>query len=203
MFVLVSILNQGAIHPGLNKALEVMRDDPRHLVDIEYPADQPVCNNRNSIVKRMLGGDYDYLIMIDGNDTVPMFNPLELVELGLDVVGGACPQWRDGDIYWIALDKVKGGYKPIVPERRVGLQQVDAIGTGCICIKREVLKRVKAPFMRKWSEDGIATLGGDFYFCEKVKAAGLEVWVDWSKICDHIKKVGLLSVLNLLGDKIE
>ncbi len=128
-----------------------------------------------------------------------MFNPLNLVPLDKDIVGAAYPQWREGDIYWIALDKVIDGYKPIPPNRRIGLQPVDAVGTGCICIKRIVLEHVKAPFERKWSEKGIQLLGQDFYFCEKSKRAGFEVWVDWEKICDHMKTISLVSVLKLLG----
>lgn len=197
--VLVAILNQGKLNSDISDIVTVIRTDPRFMVTVEYPSERPVDNNRNLIVKQMLESENDFLIMIDGNDTIPMFNPLNLVVLDKDVVGAAYPQWREENIYWVALDKVSNGYKPIPPDRRVGLQQVDAVGTGCICIKRIVLEHVKAPFERKWSEDGVQLLGQDFYFCEKVKLAGFEVWVDWEKMCDHMKTVSLVSVLKLLG----
>lgn len=197
--VLVSFLNQGDIYPTITSIMAIIRSDPRFDVTIEYPTEQPVDNNRNLIARRVIEGGYDFIVMIDGNDTIPQFNPLDLIELDKDIVGAAYPQWREGDIYWVAVDKVPNGYKPIPPERREGLQEIDAIGTGCICIKRKVLEHIKAPFERKWSEQGIQLLGQDFYFCEKAKLAGFEVWVDWTKVCDHLKTVSLLSILNLLG----
>jgi len=197
----VSILNQGDLTPDISMICAVMRIDQRFNISIDFPSERPVDNNRNLIVKKALKNKYDFLIMIDGNDTVPHFNPLDLVELDKDIVGGAYPQWREGDIYWLAVDKVKDGYMPIPPNRRGGVVEVDAIGTGCICIKRRVLEHIKAPFERKWSEDGIQLIGQDFYFCEKAKRAGFEVWVDWNKVCDHFKEIGLLSILNLLGEK--
>ena len=177
----------------------MIRSNPRFDVAIEYPAARPISHNRSLIVKRMLERDYDYLIMIDGSDVIPQFNPLDLIELNKDVVGAPVPQWHKTDIYWVAVDKTKEGYLPIPPERRVGLQLVDAIGTGCICIRRNVLEHIKAPFENKWSEDGTMITTEDFYFCEKAKQAGFEIWIDWTKVCDHIKEVSLLSVLNLLG----
>lgn len=199
MNVLFSILNQNDLHPHILHTFDVARKNTKHNVRFETPAERPTSNNRNMIVKRMLDGNYDFLIMLDGNDTVPMFDLMEMVDLNLDVVGAAYPQWKENDIFWVACDKTDDGYKPIPPDRRKGILEVDAVGTGCICIKREVLEDVPAPFERKWSPEGIQLLGQDFYFCEKAKAEGYKVWVDWTRVCDHIKEVSLVSVLNLLG----
>ena len=136
--------------------------------------------------------------MID-SDVVPHRSPLDLIELDKDIIAYPCPQWNERDLYWVVMDKDGGGYKPIPPERRHGLQRVDAIGTGCIMIKRNVLEQVRAPFSNKQAEDGTLDLGEDFYFCQKAAAAGFEVWCDWRAPCSHFKTLNLIDVLGLLG----
>ena len=196
--VYIAVLNQGSIRPELANLLIHTTHDPRYQVKITYPGDRPIANNRNKIVLKFLDGDWDYLLMLD-DDTVPHRNPLDLIEHDKDIIGYPYPQWNERDIYWLAMDQDGDGYKPIPPERRHGLQQVDALGTGCILIKRNVLEAVRAPFMRKWSEDGIAELGLDFYFCQKARDAGFEVWCDWRAPCSHFKNLDLIEVLGLLG----
>lgn len=196
--VYIAVLNQGSIRPELANLLIHTTHDPRYQVKITYPGDRPIANNRNKIVLKFLEGDWDYLLMLD-DDTVPHRSPLDLIDADKDIIGYPYPQWNEGDIYWLAMDQDGDGYKPIPPERRHGLQQVDAIGTGCILIKRKVLEEVRAPFMRKWSEDGIAELGLDFYFCQKAKDAGFEVWCDWRAPCSHFKTLDLIEVLGLLN----
>lgn len=197
--VYIAILNQGAIRPELANLLINSTHDPRYQIKITYPGDRPIANNRNKIVLKFLEGDWDYLLMLD-DDTVPHRSPLDLITLDKDIIGYPYPQWNEGDIYWLAMDQDGDGYKPIPPDRRHGLQQVDALGTGCILIARNVLEAIRAPFMRKWDEDGIAELGLDFYFCQKAKEAGFEVWCDWRAPCSHFKTLNLIDVLGLLAD---
>ena len=196
--VYIAVLNQGSIRHELVNLLIHTTHDPGYQVKITYPGDRPIANNRNKIVLKFLEGDWDYLLMID-DDTVPHNNPLDLISHDKDIIGYPYPQWNERDIYWLAMDQDGDGYKSILPDRRHGLQPVDALGTGCILIKRKVLEAVKAPFMRKWSEDGIAELGLDFYFCQKAKDAGFEVWCDWRAPCSHFKTLDLIEVLRLLG----
>lgn len=192
--VYIAVLNQGTVNTALSNLLIHITHDPRHHITITYPSERPIANNRNKIVLSFLEGDWDYLLMLD-DDTVPHRSPIDLIDTGKDIIGYPYPQWNSGDIYWVVMDRDGDGYKPMPPERRYGVQQVDAIGTGCILIKREVLETVKAPFMRKWSEEGIAELGLDFYFCQKAIDAGFEVWCDWGAPCSHFKTIDLIEVL--------
>lgn len=196
--VYLTILNQGNIRPELANLLIHITHDPRYQVKITYPSARPITNNRNRIAKQFLEGDWDYLLMID-SDIVPHSNPLDLIAHDKDITGCPCPQWNERDLYWVVMDKDGTGYKPIPPERRHGLRQVDAIGTGCILIRRNVLEAVRAPFNDKQAEDGTLDLGEDFYFCEKATEAGFEVWCDWRAPCSHFKTLDLIEVLGLLG----
>ena len=115
--VWVSILNQGRIRPELSNVLLRMRDDGRYVLHIEYPNARPEMSNRNQLVDRYLENGFELLLMIDA-DVVPRSNPLDLVGLDKDIINFAAPQWREGDLYWVAMDKVEGGWKPLPPERR-------------------------------------------------------------------------------------
>jgi len=156
---------------------------------------RPSENARNFSVKKMLDEGYDYLLTID-HDTVPLKNPIDLIELGLDVVGFAVPQWNQSDpnypIYFVGMDRVETGYNE--HKEKEGLQEVDGVGSACLLMSRKVLEAVKEPFVRKW-EDGFAVTGLDFYFCEKAKEQGFKVYCHYGYVADHFKELSLLNVL--------
>jgi len=195
--VLIAILNQGEIRPELANLLLYMSHYPRHQIKIYYPNSRPISNNRNEIAKKFLKESWDYLLMID-SDVVPSRNPLELVDYDKDVIACPVPQWHTNDIYWVIMDKVENGYRQVPVKKREGLQEVDAVGTGCILIAQRVLQSIKAPFLRKWSKEGLQELGADFYFCEKVKEQNFKSWVHWDYPCSHFKTIDLIEVLKLL-----
>ena len=198
MKIYIAILNQGWIRPELSNVILQMFHQPEHELHIEYPNDRPIPNNRNKIVERFLESKFDYLLMID-SDVVPRRNPLDLVALDKDVISMPCPQWREGDLYWVVMDKDGEKFKPQPPKKRSGLKKVDAVGTGCILIARRVLEKFPVPFQDVY-EDGSFKLGEDFNFCKKIRN-DFEIWANWDYNCDHWKTVSLIDVLKLLTEK--
>ena len=171
--------------------------DSGYDVKLSFESLQPTSHNRNSIVRKFLANNYDYLLMID-SDIIPKRNPLELIKYDKDIIACPCPQWRDGDIYWVVMDRVEGGYKQVLAERRSGLCRVDAVGTGCILLSKKVLKDIASPFSREWDENGLQILGQDFSFSKKAIEAGYNVWAHWDYPCSHFKRIDLIDVLGLL-----
>lgn len=194
--VLVAILHQGWVRPEFCNVTAAMKVDTRADVDVLYAESKPSENNRNGAAKMALDRGYDFLITID-HDNPPIKNPIDLVMMKLDVVGFAVPQWNMSDpkfpIYFVGMDRVPNGYNE--HKERKGLQEVDAVGSGCLVLSRKVLEAVKEPFVRKW-KDGIAVTGLDFYFCEKAKEQGFKIYCHYDYICSHFKEVNLLDVLN-------
>jgi hypothetical protein len=197
--VLVAIIHQGYIKTELASLISTIKGDTRANVDVIYSNQKPSENNRNSTCQIALAKGYDYFITID-HDIVPLKNPIDLVFLKLDVVGFACPQYNMSDpkfpIYLVGMDRVADGYKE--HKNKNGLQEVDAVGSGCLCLSKKVLEAIKAPFVRKWNDDGIATTGLDFYFCEKAIEKNFKVYCHYDYLADHFKEVSLLSMLNIL-----
>jgi hypothetical protein len=159
----------------------------------------PICSNRNSIVKRFLKTDCDFLMMQD-DDIIPLHNPAELVHADRDIIG--CPakvRQEGGQLNWVAYVKdVTGqGYVPIDMLKcpsDADLVPVDVVGTGLICVRRNVIEAIPAPFLDTFDADGIRQLGTDFAFCERAREKGFEIFTTPYRVCEHVKQMGLLDI---------
>lgn len=61
----------------------------------------------------------------------------------------------------------------------LGLQEVGWVGFGMILIKLDAIKNIPAPlFETRWMEERKDFVGEDFYFCGKVRAHGVKIYVD-------------------------
>jgi hypothetical protein len=164
----------------------------------------PTDSNRNHIARDFLKGGYDYLAMFD-DDTFPHRNPFDLLEFNKDVIGGVYPGWGEKGlrfhIYKESDKKLKGipGLGQIPVKERQGLQKVDAIGTGCIFIKRRVLEGMKTPFSYTYDDDGVLNMSDDIAFCHRCKDAGFEVWGHWDYLASHFKTVDLFHVIGMVA----
>jgi len=206
--VMVNILHLGSVTTGLETTMVkwMKQYQDRYDFQLFFPTGRPIPNNRNRIVKRFLEGDWDFLCMFD-DDNFPLKNPFSMLDRDKDVVAGCYPGADDRGVHFhvydLDLDKQpKNVFKFVPPERREGLQKVDAIATGCMFIKRWVLQKMRdekmIPFEDIFDEDGILVNNEDMAFCMKCRKLGIEVYADWGVICDHIKEISLLDVLRLI-----
>lgn len=203
--VYVTIPNgNGWIHKRAHFAICGLLMDGRYKVRHDAPTHSPYVENLHRCVKDFLKGGEDFWLTMD-DDNPPQRNPLDLVELDCDVLGFPTPVWanmKEGDrpYYLNAVDRVGEGYKPHEPP--TGLQEVDAVGSGCMLIARRVLVELsrKQPFARQWNpEDGTVELGGDFSFCQKAKVAGFRIWAHFDYLCDHFNELSLLEMIHAMN----
>lgn len=198
--VYVTVPNgDGTLHKLVHVAVCRMLSDTRYAVRHDCPTHTPYINNLHHCMHDFLDNGDDYWLSID-NDNPPLRNPLDLVEYDCDVVGFPTPVWHNsvrGDRPWYfnAVDRKQDGYKPHEPCE--GLQEVDAIGSGCFLVARRVMQTLKSsqPFMREWDAGGLAVKSGDFAFCEKAKAAGFSIWAHYDYPCEHFNELPLLEVI--------
>lgn len=147
---------------------------------------------RNRMALHLLASDFTHLIMLDLDHT----HPINIVQRLMNhfvvnperkVVGGL--NFRRGEPYdpcaFIKGDD--GKFYPIA-DWTPGLMQVDAIGTGCIAIAREVFEQIEPPwFYNDYSrvmED--VWPGEDMGFSEKCLKAGVKMWVDTTLTSPHL-----------------
>lgn len=196
--ILVAIPHTGETVAGLESKLSKWIYEYPGKAELYFSSINPTYSNRSAIVKYFLTTQHTHLLFID-SDTVPFDNPLPMAELGLDVVGGVYPMWRIDHYEWLAMvEQPDGQYVTLPSDKRKGIVECDGLGAGCMMIKREVLEKIPAPFADKVREDGTRSVGHDYYFCQKAKALGYKVWADWEVLCDHVKQVPLITIVQAL-----
>ena len=191
----------GYLHKHVHFAVCRMLADRRYTIRHDAPTHSPYVNNLHHCVKDFLRGGEDYWLSID-TDNPPINNPLDLIEYDCDVIGLPTPVWcnkvkGDRPYYFNALDwdNKEQAYRP--HENMKGLQEVDAVGSGCILIARRVILKLKdqQPFMRQWNQDGTVNTGGDYSFCQKVKKAGFKIWAHYGYPCHHFNETSLIEII--------
>mgnify|MGYP003146155159 CR=1 FL=1 len=161
---------------------------------------------RNESASVAIKGQYDYLIMLDADMVYPKETIIKLVGHDKDVVGGL--------YYWKTLkpfrNKKGAGYAPHAYKKFAGdifseysqylsiqvekqeqdLVEVDGLGGGGMCIKREVLEKVARPqFECTW--DSTELSGEDLDFCKKAKSKGFKLFCDLSVKFGHLTQAAV------------
>ncbi len=130
---------------------------------------------------------------------------MDLIVDNLDLIGFPTPVYHDevkGDTPWYfnALIEKPGGWGARPPSDCVGLQEVDAIGSGCFLMHSRVLRAIKPPwFMRSYDQWGFVDCGHDYLFCTKVRQAGYRIWADYNRPCQHFVETDLLSLIQAVN----
>jgi hypothetical protein len=197
--VYVTVPTTGSIHKLVHFAICKILSDGRYKVRHDCPTWTPYINGLHHCCKDFLNGGEDYWLSLD-DDTVPQNNPLDLIDLDCDLIGCPTPIWHNsvpGDRPWLfnVMRRVPEGFRPHEPCD--GLQEVDAIGSSAFLVARRVILALKdqQPFMREWLPDGTVGIGGDFSFCDKVRAAGFKIWAHFDYPAEHIQTLPLLEVI--------
>lgn len=133
----------------------------------------------------------EFLVFFDEDEILPPDTIQKLVAHDLPLVGGLyfmkSPPW------WPLMFRYKS--RLVVPHPLYGetgmyniighwddgaLLKVDAIGCGCMMIRRDVLEKIPPP----WFSFSEGT--EDLFFCRKAQHAGFQVHCDTSIICGHL-----------------
>ena len=146
--------------------------------------------SRTDIVKKAIEEGADYLLFLDSDQTFPpdVFN--QLLARGKEVIGcnialktlPSAPtvrSYKEGDPF--------GQF--VYSNGKTGVERVWRMGFGVMLIDMKIFKEVPEPwFIVGWSQD-TGAVGEDWYFCEQLEKAGIELWVDH----DASLKVGHLG----------
>lgn len=189
--VVIVVPHQGWIHNSVVKLLLEMQESILAKTEFSFPQYRPVEWARARAVRSFLNTGKQFLLFIDA-DNPPTKNPLRRLAEDLDVVGFPTPYVDERRLFWnvFMLDPASTRYQNVKPA--TGLREVDAVGSGCMLIKRDVLRTLDGqPFAFEYNEDGTVKKAGDINFCEKVRQRGFTVWADWDTPCRHYKEVDL------------
>ena len=187
--VLIAVPNEGWIHKTVVRNVFALLQDNRYKCTYIDPTWKPCEYNRARIHDEAVCKKYDWLLMIDA-DNPPQRNPLDLIDLNCDVIGLPTLVYAKGGIYWNGMDWNESEQGWNAHKTQEGLQEVDAVGSGCILIARRVLVALhhRQPWVREWDSRGFVTAGTDWAFCKRAKSAGYRVWMHYDYWCEHYKE---------------
>lgn len=209
--IYITIPNDGTITNYAVECLLKLIPDSRYNTKVAVPRERPYENNLHHCVNSFMESDCTHWLSFDA-DNPPRANPLDLVALDRDIIGLPTPVWGytripgHRPLFWNAWDYVpeKDAYREHA--EKVGLQEVDAIGTGCFLISRRVFEHPgmrQAPFARKCNLDGTVDKGNDLSFCERARARGFRIWAHYDYPCDHYRGgINLVDVEASIADMI-
>lgn len=204
IFVAIPSLT-GNMRIELTVLLMKMLFNGKYFVKIYMEQGKPIDFLRNKIVKIFLAENqisdekYDYLLFID-DDIVPPENILDMIELKKDIISAVCFTFLQDEPLALILNKTNNPFVDgYIQSKKINKKEIiecDAVGTGCLLIKREVLEKIESPFEFRIENDVIK--GEDYNFCEKAKKLGYKIFVDTTKICSHFNNIDLKKINNLL-----
>jgi len=130
---------------------------------------------RNNIVKAALEEECTHVLMIDDDMTFEPDFALKLLEHDVDIVGGLAFKRVPDFMPCVFKEKEPKQFFPILP---TVFQEVDAIGSGGILIKREVFEKITYPWFETYYDDTKRHWSVDMDFCIKAKKTGFKIFVD-------------------------
>ena len=150
----------------------------------------PLEHARNVQAQRFLASPSTHLFLLD-SDCVPQEGTVQkLLAYELPIVAAPHATVIKGEVGVMAVERRNGHYVQHRP--MTGLQKVDAVGGSGLLIERRVLESYGPPWFRcEYDSGGMLSKSEDFWFCERVREHGFEVWADFGLVQQHIKEVAV------------
>ena len=138
--------------------------------------------NRNYIVAQAIKANCTHLLLLDDDMVYVPDGISKLLAHDKDIVGAKYSVRRivEGDVNHEVIEY--GDDKSDTE-----LFKCQALGGGLLLVKTEVFMQVSQPhFGYKWFDNGMVKMSNDWFFCEKARDAGYDVWCDPSIHLGHI-----------------
>jgi hypothetical protein len=121
-----------------------------------------------------------HIFWLDDDMVVPPTAIIQLLRDDQPIVGGLY-FGRQPPHLPIVYRHVEGNQWIPITEFGPGMQEADAVGFGCMMVRREVLEKMQRPYF-EFSDK----MGEDMYFCEEAKKLGYQILVDADVLCTHL-----------------
>lgn len=151
---------------------------------------KPLCHARGEQVLRFLATDCTHLFLLD-SDCIPREQTVQkLLAYDLPIISAPHPSIIRNELGLMVLDCNPDGEGYVQHRPMTGLQKVDVVGGAGLLIAREVFERLSPPwFLFLYDKRGLLAKSGDFYFCDKARRAGYEVWAQCDLAQTHMSEV--------------
>lgn len=147
-----------------------------------------ISHSRNLMMNDAIAGGVDAVLMLDSDHQFPPDTLLRLLDHELEVVGTNPAARREPTGPTAANIRADGTAEPVwttMEKAAAGaVERVDRIGLGLVLVRLSVLAKLRAAgqlvplFHFRLNDDGSHLTGEDYFFCERLEAAGVPIHVD-------------------------
>lgn len=161
----------------------------------------PFDSARNAACRTFLEHkDFSHLVFLDDDVMAPPDTLLRLMAHNLPVVSGLYYR-RNEPITPVMMKDTPQGRAWITNYKIPDLVEADYVGAGILCIRRDVIEKIRAPFMWAVDREDLPPemrMSEDYWACRRWRTElGLKILVDTSVIARH----GGLSESRISKDK--
>lgn len=171
--------------------LNMVKESPNEIIVKMATQGYTIAENRNYLATQAIKENCSHLMMIDDDMIFPSNTLDKLLSNDVDFVGviahSRCipplPVVTTFEQEEMSVaDRLLGNYNfPSVPFK------VKGIGGGIVLIKTSLFNKVERPWFANDNYDtGMTKVGEDYYFCNKVLKAGVDIWCDPTLEIKHI-----------------
>lgn len=109
----------------------------------------------------------------------------------------------EGTARWLLEHEVRTNREWLIePRPDDALVQVERTGAHCLLVHRSVYEEIEPPWFQYHRDRTYGNRGEDFYFCSKLEAADIPIYVDRSVIAGHSAGGRSIGALDFLGYKL-
>lgn len=211
MDVMVRCPTRGSLTVGTSAFLRMIQKKRPGWDVREYVCKFAIDVGRSECVAEAKRQEADFLLMVD-DDVRSDERALTLPEHNVPIVAGMVPTWKLGHFHWAAYDLDNQGVLSSIPHTiHRGLQQVYAVGSALLCIRKDVLSLSPADIgpLFSFDKNGDGTMkplgGEDINFCRKMHTLNIPVYCDTSVLGEHFGAVDMATTMYAAdrGESIE
>ncbi len=151
-----------------------------------------IADQRQNLVRKAFAADYDYVLFLDADMRFPANTFWKLQKHDKDIVAANYPTRRI-PVKTVAFRDFANLECIYTDGASTGLEEVDAVGMGCMLIKMDVFRKCPLPwFNLAWLPSGNVWVGEDIYFCKLAQANGFKVYIDHD-LSKDVKHIGTME----------
>ena len=201
MNLAICIPARDEVHSGFAKDLAVLAAKWYASVsagvrfDIHMVSGTLIADQRMKLVRMALDGAADYILFLDSDMRFPSDVIVSLMRHDLDIVA-ANYATRRLPVKTVAFKNFQKLQYVTSDSSKTGLEEVDAVGMGCMLIKANVFRTMAEPwFQIGYSPDWKAYIGEDMYFCREAQKVGFKVYIDHD-VSKQVRHIGVLEFMH-------
>ena len=148
---------------------------------------------RNDLIEAAIVAGATHILWLDSDMRFPSSTLMHLARRNKPVVGCNYAQ-RVVDPKYVAIKEVgKPGVRCATTAESEGLEEVEALGFGCLLLRLDALEGMPDPNEVPWFQnvylgDG-EWMGEDVHFCKLLREAGHKIYVDHD-LSKHVRHIG-------------